>query len=286
MIKYQQMRFAICNEVFKEWDFPKVCDFVSSIGYDGIEIAPFTFASDVRNLKEEDCKKIREIAEKRKLIIVGLHWLLVSPPGLHITHPDSSIREETLEYMKHLIKFCHLLGGELLVFGSPKQREIMPGVEKEQALSWAKDFFLRASEEADRNNVFICLEPLSPRETNFITTAREAIKLIEEVSHPRFKLHLDVKAMSSEGRDIGEIIKEGAPYLKHFHANDESGKGPGFGETDFRPIIGALKSIGYQGFVSVEIFDVSPSPEVCAIESIRYLKEVMEDEDKSEGRCS
>jgi sugar phosphate isomerase/epimerase len=92
--------------------------------------------------------------------------------------------------------------------------------------------------------------------------------------------------MSSEGRDIGEIIKEGAPYLKHFHANDESGKGPGFGETDFRPIISALKSINYPGFVSVEIFDVSPSPEICAIESLRYLKEVMENEDKSEGGSS
>ena len=164
----------------------------------------------------------------------------------------------------------------MLVFGSPKQREILPGVSKEQAWLWAKDFFLRTSEEAEKNDVFICLEPLSHRETNFITTAREAIKLIEEVSHPRFRLHLDVKAMSSEGRDTGEIIKEGAQYLKHFHANDESGKGPGFGETDFRPIISALKSINYQGFISVEIFDVSPSPEVCAIESLKYLKEVME----------
>ena len=280
------MRLSICNEIFKEWDFRKICDFVSSIGYDGIEIAPFTFASDVRDLKEEDCKKIREIAEKRNLQIVGLHWLLVSPPGLHITHPDSSIREETLEYMKHLIKFCQLLGGEVLVFGSPKQREIMSGVSREEAWLWARDFFLRASEEAEKNNLFICLEPLSPRETNFITTAREAIKLIGEVSHPRFRLHLDVKAMSSEGRDIREIIKEGAPYLKHFHANDESGKGPGFGETDFRPIISALKSINYLGFVSVEIFDVSPSPEICAIESLRYLKEVMENEDKSEGGSS
>jgi sugar phosphate isomerase/epimerase len=280
------MRLSICNEIFKEWDFRKICDFVSSIGYDGIEIAPFTFASDVRDLKEEDCKRIREIAEKRNLQIVGLHWLLVSPPGLHITHPDSSIREETLEYMKHLIKFCQLLGGEVLVFGSPKQREIMSGVTREEAWLWARDFFLRASEEADRHDVFICLEPLSPRETNFITTAREAIKLIGEVSHPRFRLHLDVKAMSSEGRDIREIIKEGAPYLKHFHANDESGKGPGFGETDFRPIISALKSINYLGFVSVEIFDVSPSPEICAIESLRYLKEVMENEDKSEGGSS
>lgn len=269
------MLFAICNEIFKDWEWSKVCEFIASLGYEGVEIAPFTFASDIRELNEDDLREIRRTAEKNHIRIIGLHWLLFSPPGLHISHPDPSIRENTVIYMKKLVEFCHSLGGKVMVFGSPKQRNILPGVKVEDARRWAKDVFLKVLEEAEKNKVFICLEPLSPKETNFITTAEEAIKLIEEISHPYFCLHLDVKAMSSEGKNIDDIIKRGASYLKHFHANDASGRGPGFGETDFRPIIKALKEIDYQGFISVEVFDTYPSPEICADKSLTYLKEVL-----------
>lgn len=272
------MQFAICNEIFKDWEWEKICQFIASLGYEGVEIAPFTFAEDIRELEESELRTIRKIAEDNHLLIVGLHWLLASPPGLHIAHPDPVVRENTAVYMKYLVELCHNLGGRILVFGSPKQRAILPGVSREEAWLWVKELFLKVLDEARKRQVFICLEPLSPRETNFINTAEEAIKLIEEISHPNLRLHLDVKAMSSEDRNMGEIIREGAPYLTHFHANDASGRAPGFGDTDFRPIMKVLKEINYQGFVSVEIFDVFPSPEICAIKSLEYLKEVMEDE--------
>lgn len=274
--KEANMKFAICNEIFKDWNWSRACEFIASTGYEGVEIAPFTIAEDVRELDEERRREIRDIAEKNRLRIVGLHWLLFSPPGLHITHPDPTVRKNTAIYLKQLVKFCHSLGGKVMVFGSPKQRAILPEVKEEEARLWAKDVFLEVLEEAEKKKVFICLEPLSPKETNFINTAEEAIKLIEEISHPYFRLHLDVKAMSSEGKDIGEIIRKSAQYLEHFHANDASGKGPGLGDTDFRPIMKALMDINYQGFVSVEVFDTYPSPELCALKSLQYLKEVAE----------
>ncbi len=270
------MKFALCNEIFEDRDWRKACEFIASSGYEGVEIAPFTFAEDIRELEEEKWAEIRHIAEKNRLRIVGLHWLLASPPGLHITHPDPSVRENAAIYLKHLVKFCRSLGGEVMVFGSPKQRAILPNVEEKDARRWVRDIFLEVLEEAEKSKVFICIEPLSPKETNFINTAEEAIRLVEEISHPYFRLHLDVKAMSSEGKEIGEIIRNSAPYLKHFHANDASGKGPGLGDTDFRPIMKALKEINYRGFVSVEMFDTYPSPEICAIKSLKYLREVME----------
>lgn len=281
IIKEAEMQFALCNEVFKDWDWEKVCEFLATSGYEGVEIAPFTFAQDIRDLAEEEWEEIRKTAEDNRLRIVGLHWLLASPPGLHITHPDPTVRENTAIYMRHLLKFCHNIGGEVMVFGSPKQREILAGVSRQEAWLWAREFFLKTLEEAEKMKVFVCLEPLSPKETNFINTAEEAIKLIEEVSHPYFRLHLDVKAMSSEDKSIEDIIRRGAPYLRHFHANDASGRGPGFGDTDFRPIMKALQEINYKGFVSVEVFDAYPSPEICAFQSLEYLKEVMEYEAES-----
>ena len=103
----------------------------------------------------------------------------------------------------------------------------------------------------------ICFEPLAPAETNFINTAAEALQFVERLNSPRFQIILDVKAMCSEAKPIPQIIRESWPRFAHFHANDKNLKGPGFGEVDFKPIAAALKEVGYQGFVSVEVFDFS-----------------------------
>jgi sugar phosphate isomerase/epimerase len=86
------------------------------------------------------------------------------------------------------------------------------------------------------------------------------------------RLHLDVKAMASEPTPIPEIVRASARHLEHFHANDVNLKGPGFGDVDFVPIFKALEEVGYQGWVSVEVFDYSPGAERLAQESIDNMR--------------
>ncbi len=71
-----------------------------------------------------------------------------------------------------------------------------------------------------------------------------------------------------------QIIRSARDVLAHFHANDANRRGPGFGDTDFVPIAGALDEIGYRGFVSVEVFDFSPDPRTIASRSLEYLRRV------------
>jgi sugar phosphate isomerase/epimerase len=125
---------------------------------------------------------------------------------------------------------------------------------------------------AEDRGVTICFEPLAPAETNFINTAADAIAFVQRVPSPNFKIILDVKAMCSEAKPIPQIIQESWPQFAHFHANDKNLKGPGFGDVDFKPIAGALKSVGYQGFVSVEVFNFDEGAEVIATRSLEYLR--------------
>jgi len=122
--------------------------------------------------------------------------------------------------------------------------------------------------------VILCQEALPPPEADFITTAAEAADLVRSVAHPNFRLMLDVKSMCAEERPPAAIIREFAPLVEHFHANDANRRGPGFGDTDFRPIAAALREVGYPHWVSVEVFDYTPDPETIARESLRYLREV------------
>lgn len=267
------MKFAICNELFEGWALQEVFRFVSSLGYEGVEIAPFTLAESVAQFSAAERAQLRRDAQGCNIEIVGLHWLLASPPGLHISHPDESVREQTVAYLKELARCCADLGGNIMVFGSPKQRNVLPGLSAEQAREHAIAAFRQALPLAKEKDVTICLEPLTPDETNFVNTAADAAEIIEAVGHPNLQLHLDAKAMCSENEPIPTIIKAHASYLRHFHANDPNRRGPGFGSLDFAPIMAALREVGYDGYVSVEVFDFSPDPKTIAAKSIEYLRQ-------------
>jgi sugar phosphate isomerase/epimerase len=168
------------------------------------------------------------------------------------------VRERTAKYLVDLAEATRDFGGDLMVFGSPKQRSLLAGVEWQQAFDYATDTFRRAMPGIDANGVSLCMEPLGPSETDFINTADQGAQLMEAVGHPRFVLHLDVKAMSSEPTPIPDIIRRHIPRTGHFHANDPNRRGPGFGDEDFVPIFRALKDSGYNRWVSVEVFDYTP----------------------------
>jgi sugar phosphate isomerase/epimerase len=267
------MRYAICNETFEGWDHASVCRLVAGLGYQGLEIAPFTLGSRITDVSAEKRVELRKQAEDSGLTLLGLHWLLAKTEGLQLTSPDANVRRATARYLADLARCCADLGGNILVFGSPAQRRVPAGASREQAAEWAADTFRRAAPGIEDAGVFLCLEPLSPPEADFLNTAEEALELMGRVGSPNFKLHLDVKAMSTEEASAPELIHRHAVDLGHFHANDPNRRGPGFGATDFVPIFKALKDIRYQGWVSVEVFDDTPDPETIASRSLAYMRE-------------
>ena len=269
------MKFSICNELFEGWAIEDVFRTSAELGYDGVEIAPFTLANSVDEIPDSRRKEIVRAAEANGIEIVGLHWLLVKPEGLYINHPDESIRLKTRDYLDSLIRFCGDLGGKVLIFGSPKQRNVHPDLTYQQAWDYARETFAHIGETAAECGVYFCLEPLSPKETGFINTVTDAIKMVREVGKPHFRTMLDVKAISSDGRLLPMIIKEAGPFVKHVHVNEPDGRGPGTGSTDFREIAAALREIGYNGYVSVEVFDFKPDPVIIAHESLTHLKATM-----------
>ncbi|HUT36024.1 MAG TPA: sugar phosphate isomerase/epimerase family protein [Planctomycetota bacterium] len=268
------MRFAICNELFEGWPLERVLAYCAGLGYDGVEVAPFTLAEDIRQLPPSRARELRRAADGAGISILGLHWLLKSPAGLSINGPDAAARENTRDLMFALIRLCRELGGGILVFGSPGQRSVQEGDTYEAVWARSVEMFRICGEEADRRGAVIALEPLTTKETNFLTAARETARLIQEVDCPAVRLHLDVKAMVGGERKAPEwVILEFKDYLAHFHANDANLRGPGFGDTDFVPIAKALREIGYDGYVSVEVFDFKPDPETIATRSLAYLRE-------------
>jgi sugar phosphate isomerase/epimerase len=272
------MSYAICNETFEGWEHQRVCEFISRLGYSGLEVAPFTLSSTPTTWPAADRLHFRNTAELAGIQIIGLHWLLAKTTGLHLTHPHAAVRQATAQYLVDLGKLCHDLGGSLMVLGSPQQRNRLPDVSPAQAFEYALDTLRQAMPRLGEYGIRLCLEPLGTAETNFMNTCAEGLQLVKAVDHPLCVLHLDVKAMAAEcdtmddGLAIARLISEYASYAGHFHANDPNRRGPGFGAMAYRPIMKALKEARYAGWVSVEVFDYSPDPETIARDSLRNMQ--------------
>jgi sugar phosphate isomerase/epimerase len=266
------LKYAICNELFEGWPFAEAFAFSAECGYTGIEVAPFTLSNYVTDISAAKRREIRRQAESAGTPICALHWLLARTEGFHLTTADPAVRKRTAEYFKELARFCADLGGTIMILGSPKQRNLEPGVTVEKAIDHTYGILTDVLPVLEETGVIIGLEPLSPKETNFMTTAAETVTVMNRVNSPYVRMMLDCKAAITEVDSIPALIHRHHKHMVHFHANDPNLQGPGFGDLDFVPIMKALADIAFSDWVSVEVFDYSPGVKRLARESIEHMK--------------
>ncbi len=144
------MRIALCNEIVAALPFERQCEYAAALGYDGLELAPFTLLEPGRTLADIDGRRVRAAVESHGLVVTSLHWLLVAPQGLSITSAEPGVRQKTLAAICRMIDLCAELGGQVLVHGSPQQRRVGAGQSRDTALQLLKDGLGRAAEHAAR----------------------------------------------------------------------------------------------------------------------------------------
>jgi D-psicose/D-tagatose/L-ribulose 3-epimerase len=273
------MRIALCNEVLAGMPLQQQCEYAARLGYDGLEIAPFTLSASPEKLSVTDAARIRAVVEASGLVVTGLHWLLLKPEGLSLTDRDAGVRNRTLEVMIHFIGLCAELGGSVLVHGSPKQRQIAPEETHAVALARLQDALAQVALAAARVGVTYCIEPLSRRETSLVNTVAEAAELVRSIDHPNLRTMIDCSAAGlTETDPIPSLIDRWLPtgLIAHVQVNDPNRRGPGQGEMKFAPILAALKRHNYTGSIAVEPFDYSPDGPTAAAFSAGYLRGLLE----------
>ena len=273
------MKLSLCNEVLGALQLEDQCELAARLGYDGLEIAPFTLAESPELIDAGEARRLRGVVESTGLVVTGLHWLLVKPARLSVTDPDASVRRRTLEVVTRLIALCAELGGAVLVHGSPKQRQIAAGETHAVARSRLRDFLAEAAEVAAQHGVTYCIEPLSKRETELINTVAEAAEIVREIGRASLRTMIDCSAAGlAETASVADLIDTWMPtgLIAHVQVNDPNRRAPGQGEMHFAPIFAALKRQGYDRTVAVEPFDYVPDGPGCAAFAAGYLRGVRE----------
>lgn len=268
------MRVALCNEVLGGLPFERQVDLAARLGYDGFELAPFTLGPEPHLLPQPERARVRRLISDAGLEVVGLHWLLVAPPGLSITSADPAVRARTQDVLRGLVALCADLGGRVMVHGSPQQRRIAPEMDGAQARARALETLAAAAEAARTAGLVYCLEPQPPAKTEFVNSLAEAVAIVERIGNPALRTMLDTCAAASEAEAIPILIDRWVPagMIAHVQLNDRDERAPGQGSDDFAPVLQALRRTRYAGAVSVEPFRYEPDGPTCAARAIGYLR--------------
>jgi sugar phosphate isomerase/epimerase len=272
------VKFVLCNEVIREMPFAAQCEFAAQLGYDGLEVAPFTLSGRPHQPGAIDAAATRKAAQDAGIEIASLHWLLAAPDGLSITEVDGAVRSRTVDVMRRLIDLCAELGGRVLVHGSPAQRQLPAGDEK-AARQRALDCFAAIADDARAAGVIYCIEALAPADSDFISRISEAAAMVDSIANPNLRTMLDCCATARLGEETAEaLIDKWLPsgHIAHLQVNDGNGRGPGQGDLQFAPILAALRRHDYTGAIAVEPFDYYPDGPAAAARAIGYLRGIEE----------
>ena len=273
------MRIALCNEVIAPMSFPAQCEYAAKLGYDGLEVAPYTLSEEPHRMGAAQIAAARAAAEDAGIAVTGLHWLLIKPAGLSISSKDQKTREKTVDVMLALVDLCAALGGKYLVHGSPQQRRVDAGETRAAAMGRAQESFAAIAERAEKAGVVYCIEPLATEATPLINTLDEAARMVAEINSSSVKTMLDCSSAGRmEKEPLNALVERFVPkgMIAHVQVNDRNRRGPGQGEQRFAPLFNALRRHGYTGDIAVEPFDYVPDGPGAAARAIGYIRGILE----------
>jgi D-psicose/D-tagatose/L-ribulose 3-epimerase len=268
-----QFRHAMCNEAFDKRPFAEACKAIRRAGYTGIEIAPFTLAEDPATISPAQRREYRSIMEGEGLTFAGLHWLMVTPKGLHVTTPDKALRERSWKHIRNLIDLCADLGPDgVMIFGSPKQRETTGGLSREEATRNFTEGLAGVAPHAGQRGVTVLIEALPAGQCDVVLTLDEAASLVRQINHPAIQTMFDTHNAVDETEPHECLVDRHFDLIRHVHVNEMDGRHCGTGNYDFKPVLRVLRRRNYTGWISLEAFDFTPGAETIANESLRYLE--------------
>ena len=178
-------------------------------------------------------------------------------------------------YLNELIDFCGDLGGKALIFGSPKQRNTV-GISIDEAKGYFADGLAAVADHAQARGVQVLIEPLDKTQTDVVNVTAEALELVKKINHPAIATMFDFHNTLDETDDFVAIIKKYHKHIHHVHVQEMDGQylGTGNARQAFVAAFQTLKDLGYDKWVSLEVFDFSPGGKVIAEESMKVLKAI------------
>ncbi len=239
------------------------CARAAELGFDAVEIFP-PAAQTLNN--SSTARLLASHGLKCAAVGTGAGWVRHK---LRLTDPDSGVRRQAVEFINAIID----VGGELgapVIIGSMQGRW-GDGVTREQAVQWLGEALAALAGRAARRGVLVLYEPLNRYETNLLNRQGEAAAFLRTLTAPNVKLLCDLFHMNIEEASMADALRAVGPLVGHVHFADSNRQAIGWGHTDMKPIMAALREINYDGFLSAEVLPL-PDSIAAARQSIESFR--------------
>ena len=231
----------------------------AAFGFDGVEL--FLPGPDFITVEE-----VRALADANGLAIaaVGTGAGMLRG-GLSITDESDGKREAAMDFVLSMIDF----GGRLnapAILGSMQGKTRHP-----DSLRHLETNLRRCGERAALHGVPFLYEPLNRYETQLFNRLGDAVRFLDEHELNNVLLLADLFHMNIEESDLPAAIRAAGRHIGHVHYADSNRRAMGLGHTDPEPVVAALRDIGYQGWLSAEIFPL-PDAESAARRTVAGIR--------------
>lgn len=273
-------RISSCTANYGHADLFKVLDRLAELGYDGAEITVMYHAVP----QETDAARRREIAKRLAdagLEASALHFIF--PAGLSMVAAERSERARVGEHLGTVLDLAADLGAGAVVVGGGGMRMVPKDTDRATAVARVVEVFGDIARHAERTGVTACFEALNRYETQIGRTLGECAAYVDQIGSPKLGIAGDIFHMNIEESSLPEAIEQAGRRLAHLHIPDSHRMAPGGGHVDFSAVLRALRKIGYEGYISPEIFWIAPdipyleSWEACdreVVASIRHIRKL------------
>jgi protein FrlC len=243
---------------------------IARIGYDGIEIgaaAPHAFPA---YLSAERRRDIKRVLVDNNLAVSAMLPAPGGGPGFNVASPLREERRAAIEQYKEVAQLCSDLGGSILLYVAGW---VIYGTEWKQAFEWSREALVEIGQAAADLGMTVVIEQ-NPADGNLLESIDDGIEMMRAVDAPNVKLMFDtIHAMYRNEVPTDYVYRMG-PDLRYVHISDVDRLPPGQGRGDFIGLVQALKDIGYDGWLSMEIgFNYrNAQPDKFAREAYEYFK--------------
>lgn len=282
-----KVKFGVNTQVWFGGFSSKNFDVVPKVAKLGFEFIEVSYGEMEPPFNPKELKKLIDDAG----LGVGLCGYLAGDRD--ITSKDAKVVENGLKYFASAAKTAEVLGAQ--IFCGPLYAELFRGrwlSVADRKAEWERGVggLKKAGKICGDHGLTIAMEPLNRFETDFLNTAHDAVRMVEDVGSPNVRIHLDTFHMNIEEKNIGKAIKEAGKHLVHFHCCGNDRGAPGSEHMPWQEVADALKAINYQGVVAIEGFNpadsdlanggkiwrpVAPNQDAVACEGLEFLKEIL-----------
>ena len=272
------MEFAFSTNAFKRFSLKDTINILSEIGYNGIEILCDIPHAYPKNLTNSDINELKLLLSKLKISISNLNAFTLFAIG-DTHHPswienDIESRKMRIDHTLDCIKLARKLGVSNISTepGGPVNSQ---GLSENELLRIFENGINEVLKTAEDENVTVLVEP---EPGLLIENSEQFINFIKNFDSKHIGLNFDIGHFFCVGEDPSQVIYKLSEYVRHVHLEDIAADRThhhlmlGEGAIDIESVFKSMKDIGYEGFITIELYPYQECPINAAKNGMKFIK--------------